>query len=91
MEPGDRPGLGDCVHDQREFVSISAGPPFSSSLQGFCQPTANVIPPRGTGRIQFNIVSKRLGVERMSFYLNEAAMEIAELLRPGLEVVKAKL
>jgi carnitine O-acetyltransferase len=42
-------------------------------------------------RIQFNIVSKHLGAERMSFYLNEAAGDIAEILQPGLEPPKAKL
>ncbi|MCJ1309293.1 Carnitine O-acetyltransferase mitochondrial [Agyrium rufum] len=40
--------------------------------------------------IQFNIVSKGLGCERMSFYLNEAAGDIRDLLLPELEV-KAKL
>ncbi|KAK2806609.1 Carnitine O-acetyltransferase mitochondrial [Onygenales sp. PD_10] len=43
--------------------------------------------------IQFNIVCKRLGAERMSFYLNEAACEVRELLMPDLlaEQEKAKL
>jgi len=41
--------------------------------------------------IQFNIVSKRLGCERMSFYLSEAASEIRDLLMPTLEAPKAKL
>ncbi|KAG5289247.1 carnitine acetyl transferase [Histoplasma ohiense] len=43
--------------------------------------------------IQFNIVCKKLGAERMSFYLNEAACEIRELLMPDLlaESEKAKL
>jgi carnitine O-acetyltransferase len=41
--------------------------------------------------IQFNVVSKGLGSERMSFYLNEAAGDIRDLLLPTLEALKAKL
>lgn len=41
--------------------------------------------------IQFNVVSKGLGSERMSFYLNEAAGDIRELMLPTLEAPKAKL
>ncbi|KAI1953138.1 Carnitine O-acetyltransferase mitochondrial [Ophidiomyces ophidiicola] len=43
--------------------------------------------------IQFNIVSKRLGSERMSFYLNEAACEVRDVLMPELtaQPEKAKL
>ncbi|KAJ9607140.1 Carnitine O-acetyltransferase mitochondrial [Cladophialophora chaetospira] len=41
--------------------------------------------------IQFNIVSKKLGCERMSFYLNEAAGDIRDMLFPSLEPAKAKL
>ncbi|RDW92057.1 putative choline carnitine o-acyltransferase protein [Coleophoma crateriformis] len=41
--------------------------------------------------IQFNVVSKGLGSERMSFYLNEAAGDIRDLLVPTLEAPKAKL
>lgn len=41
--------------------------------------------------IQFNIVSKGLGSERMSFYLNEAAGDIRDILLPSLEAPKAKL
>ncbi|CRG88927.1 carnitine O-acetyltransferase [Talaromyces islandicus] len=43
--------------------------------------------------LQFNIVCKRLGAERMSFYLNEAALEVRDLLMPDLlaEQEKAKL
>ncbi|PQE31234.1 carnitine O-acetyltransferase protein [Rutstroemia sp. NJR-2017a WRK4] len=41
--------------------------------------------------IQFNVVSKGLGSERMSFYLNEAAGDIRDLLMPTLEPAKAKL
>ncbi|EXJ63896.1 carnitine O-acetyltransferase [Cladophialophora yegresii CBS 114405] len=41
--------------------------------------------------IQFNIVSKKLGCERMSFYLNEAASDVRDLLLPSLEAPKAKL
>ncbi|MCJ1378679.1 Carnitine O-acetyltransferase mitochondrial [Xylographa soralifera] len=41
--------------------------------------------------IQFNIVSKGLGSERMSFYLNEAAGDIRDILFPTLEAPKAKL
>ncbi|OCL10291.1 acyltransferase ChoActase/COT/CPT [Glonium stellatum] len=41
--------------------------------------------------IQFNIVSKGLGSERMSFYLNEAASDMRDLMLPTLEKPKAKL
>ena len=41
--------------------------------------------------IQFNIVSKGLGSERMSFWLNEAAGDIRDLLLPMTEGPKAKL
>jgi carnitine O-acetyltransferase len=41
--------------------------------------------------LQFNIVSKHLGCDRMSFYLNEAAGDIRDILLPGLEAPKAKL
>ncbi|KAL8973028.1 MAG: hypothetical protein Q9197_002525 [Variospora fuerteventurae] len=41
--------------------------------------------------IQFNIVSKGLGSERMSFYLNEAASDLRDLLMPTVEGPKAKL
>lgn len=41
--------------------------------------------------LQFNIVSKHLGCERMSFYLNEAANDLRDLLSPSLEAPKAKL
>lgn len=41
--------------------------------------------------IQFNVVSKRLGSERMSFYLYEAAGDIRDLLLLTLEPTKAKL
>ena len=40
--------------------------------------------------IQFNIVSKKLGSEKMSHYLNEAANDLRELLTPTLPT-KAKL
>lgn len=41
--------------------------------------------------IQFNVVSKNLGSERMSHYLNEAAGDIRDVLMPSLEAAKAKL
>lgn len=40
--------------------------------------------------LQFNIVSKRLGVERMSHFLNEAAGDMRDLMLPTIET-KAKL
>ncbi|KAK5175587.1 Carnitine O-acetyltransferase mitochondrial [Saxophila tyrrhenica] len=40
--------------------------------------------------IQFNIVSKNLGAERMAFFLNEAAGDIRDIMMPTLET-KAKL
>lgn len=41
--------------------------------------------------LNFNIVSKGLGSEKMSFYLNEAAGDMRELLLPTLEAPKSKL
>ncbi|KAI0023067.1 acyltransferase ChoActase/COT/CPT [Xylariomycetidae sp. FL0641] len=41
--------------------------------------------------INFNIVSKGLGSQKMSHYLNEAAGDIRDLLMPTLEPPKAKL
>ncbi|KAF2262195.1 acyltransferase ChoActase/COT/CPT [Lojkania enalia] len=41
--------------------------------------------------IQFNVCSKGLGSEKMSFYLNEAAGDIRDLMLPTLEPPKAKL
>ncbi|EOO01405.1 putative carnitine o-acetyltransferase protein [Phaeoacremonium minimum UCRPA7] len=41
--------------------------------------------------INFNIVSKGLGSKKMSYYLNEAAGDIRELMLPTLEAPKAKL
>jgi carnitine O-acetyltransferase len=41
--------------------------------------------------INFNIVSKKLGSDRMSFYLNEAAGDIRDLLLSTPEPAKAKL
>ncbi|KAK4937377.1 Carnitine O-acetyltransferase mitochondrial [Elasticomyces elasticus] len=41
--------------------------------------------------LQFNVVSKKLGCERMSFYLNEAANDIRDMLLPSLQPPKAKL
>lgn len=40
--------------------------------------------------IQFNIVSKNLGAERMAFYLNEAAGDIRDVMMAELQT-KAKL
>jgi carnitine O-acetyltransferase len=45
----------------------------------------------GTNSINFNIVSKGLGSNKMSYYLNEAAGDIRELMLPTLEAAKAKL
>ncbi|CRK17151.1 hypothetical protein BN1723_017522, partial [Verticillium longisporum] len=41
--------------------------------------------------INFNIVSKGLGSQRMSFYLNEAAGDMRDLLISSIETPKAKL
>ena len=40
--------------------------------------------------IQFNIVSKNLGCDRMAFFLNEAASDIKEIMMPMIQP-KAKL
>ena len=40
--------------------------------------------------IQFNIVSKNLGCERMAFFLNEAAGDISDIMMPVVNN-KAKL
>ena len=34
--------------------------------------------------LQFNIVSKHLGAERMNFFINEAANDIRDMLLPSL-------
>ncbi|QPH10045.1 hypothetical protein C2857_001182 [Epichloe festucae Fl1] len=41
--------------------------------------------------INFNIVSKSLGSDRMSYFLNEAAGEMRDLLMPTIAAPKAKL
>jgi len=41
--------------------------------------------------IQFNIVSKNLGCDRMSFFLNEAANDLRDIMTPTLGGDKAKL
>jgi hypothetical protein len=41
--------------------------------------------------LNFNIVSKGLGSDRMSHYINEAAGEMRDLLLPTIEPPKAKL
>lgn len=41
--------------------------------------------------INFNIVSKGLGSDKMSFYLNEAAGDMRDMLMPSLEAPKAKI
>ncbi|KAL6402834.1 carnitine o-acetyltransferase [Ilyonectria robusta] len=41
--------------------------------------------------LNFNVVSKGLGSDRMSYYLSEAASEMRDLLIPTLEPPKAKL
>ncbi|OTB03719.1 hypothetical protein M426DRAFT_321426 [Hypoxylon sp. CI-4A] len=41
--------------------------------------------------LNFNIVSKGLGSQKMSHYINEAANDIRDLLLPTLEAPKAKL
>ncbi|KAF3937345.1 hypothetical protein ABW19_dt0203692 [Dactylella cylindrospora] len=41
--------------------------------------------------INFNVVSKKLGAERMSFYLRDAADDLRALLEPELEAPQAKL
>ncbi|KAH5578351.1 hypothetical protein HBI24_163690 [Parastagonospora nodorum] len=41
--------------------------------------------------IQFNVCSKGLGSEKMSFYLNEAAGDIRDMMLPTLDAPKAKL
>lgn len=70
------------MRDPRELVSVHV---------------CNLALDTGTDRssipnsIQFNVVSKGLGSERMSFYLNEAAGDIRDLLLPTLEPAKAKL
>ncbi|KAF2860508.1 carnitine O-acetyltransferase [Piedraia hortae CBS 480.64] len=40
--------------------------------------------------VQFNIVSRNLGAERMAFYLNEAAGDIRDLMSPTIQI-QAKL
>ena len=53
--------------------------------------SSGVFVAKGCNSIQFNIVSKGLGSERMSFFLNEAASDVRDLLLPMVEEPKAKL
>ncbi|KAI0913636.1 acyltransferase ChoActase/COT/CPT [Ustulina deusta] len=41
--------------------------------------------------LNFNVVSKGIGSQKMSYYLNEAAGDIRDLLLPTLETPKAKI
>lgn len=41
--------------------------------------------------LNFNIVSKGIGSQKMSYYLNEAASDMRDLLTPTLEPAKSKL
>ena len=41
--------------------------------------------------IQFNIVCKKLGADRMSFYINEAAGDMRDIMLPTLETPKSKI
>lgn len=41
--------------------------------------------------LNFNIVSKGQGSDKMSFYINEAAGEMRDMLMPTLEAPKAKM
>lgn len=41
--------------------------------------------------LNFNVVSKGLGSDKMSFYLNEAAMDMKDMLLPTVEAPKAKI
>lgn len=41
--------------------------------------------------LNFNIVSKGLGSDKMSYYLNEAANDMRDMLMPTLEAPKAKI
>jgi len=41
--------------------------------------------------VQFNIVSKSLGAERMAFFLNEAAQDIRAILESEGTSAKARL
>ena len=54
-------------------------------------PSTTEKPFADSSSIQFNIVSKGLGSERMSFWLSEAASEIRDLLLPSMDASKAKL
>ena len=63
-------------------------PPFRSRGRvGFTVSELTVLPPNS---IQFNIVSKELSGDRMSYHLNEAACDIRDLLLPMLDP-KARL
>jgi carnitine O-acetyltransferase len=45
----------------------------------------------GTCSLQFNIVSKGLRSDRMSYWLHEAAGEMRDLMLPTIADAKAKL
>lgn len=40
--------------------------------------------------LNFNIVCKRIGAERMSYYLNEAASDLRDMLMPDLAAQSEK-
>lgn len=52
-----------------------------------------MFPESNNPSLNFNIVCKRLGAQRMSHYINEAASELRDLLMPDLvaQSEKAKL
>lgn len=88
MEPGQRRGIRHCLHDQREQVNLTSPPhrPFPSKI---C--IESVANPSFLTSLNFNIVSKRQGSDKMSYYINEAANEMRDLLVPTLEAPKSKL
>lgn len=76
-------GIAYMINENRYFLSF---PPFYFSFGMFWLTCLS--PSRS---LNFNIVSKGLGSDKMSFYLNEAANDMRDLLMPTLEAPKAKL
>ncbi|MCJ1357568.1 MAG: Carnitine O-acetyltransferase mitochondrial [Icmadophila ericetorum] len=95
-------GLKKCIKEGEEMPEIFKDPTYGYSSSWYLSTSqlsseyfngygwSQVIDDGFGIAIQFNIVSKGLGSERMSFFLNEAAGDIRDVLAPTLET-KAKL
>lgn len=84
-------GIAYMINENRY---VTASLPLRSSSEAAPTPVLTVeviIALLISNSIQFNIVSKGLGSDRMSFWLSEALNEVRDLLLPTVEGPKAKL